>query len=156
MPQLAKAAPEPITNNVQEHSSKILHQINNQLDSSRHDHLLFICYILIAIEFGFLENLHSSLFTDLAVQLNASEMETSILLLSRTVGYTLSTVIAAVVLDKFQKSHRYLAAVLVLGAMAKLVIPYTTSYPIQMALWFMIGSTHGTVDTCLPGTFIIL
>merc|ERR1719414_1460860 len=110
---------------------------NGQSSTTTHTKLLFLCYCLGAVDYGCLETMVASLFSDVSEQLGTSELQMSYIVLGRALSYIFSTFIAAFVMDKFRESHRYYGSVLILGAVATMMIPFTSMYALQMCLWGM-------------------
>jgi len=124
--------------------------LDSEQHSDMHKRWLFICYCLGGVNYGCLETMISSLFSDITQQLHISELETSYIVLGRAFSYIVSTFVAAFVMDRFHASHRYYAAVLIVAAMSTVLIPFSKQYSVHIVLWAMTGYAHGTLDTCLP------
>ena len=112
--------------------------------------LLFLAYALISVNEGGLETLPSSLFTNISEQLSISELQTSYIMLSRSVSYVASTFLTAFVMDTFRATHRYLAVVLSFGAICCCVIPFIKEYSAHFVMWSVLGMCSGTIDVSLP------
>merc|ERR1719361_1450959 len=149
MPQFANAAALERTESLKE-STESSSPADNGDSNTTHKKLLFLCYCLCAVDYGCLETMVASLFSDVSEQLGTSELQMSYIVLGRALSYIFSTFIAAFVIDKFRESHRYYGMVLILGAVATVMIPFTSIYAVQMCLWGMTGFVHGTIDTALP------
>merc|ERR1719361_305808 len=149
MPQFANAAALERTESLKE-STESSSPADNGDSNTTHKKLLFLCYCLCAVDYGCLETMVASLFSDVSEQLGTSELQMSYIVLGRALSYIFSTFIAAFVIDKFRESHRYYGIILILGAVATVMIPFTSIYAVQMFLWGMTGFVHGTIDTALP------
>ena len=112
--------------------------------------ILFLSYALISINEGGLETLSSSLFTNISEQLSISELQTSYIMLSRSVSYVASTLLTAFVLDRFRATHRYYAVVLLLGAICCCAIPFIQEYSAHFAMWSVLGMCSATMDVAMP------
>ena len=135
MPQCANKAAERSIASIEVRTSSTPKAPANDPHSSFQEQVLFICYALIAVDYGALETLPASLFSDITEQLNCSEMETSYLILGRTLGYCGATFATAFVMDKVEASHRYYSTILMLGVIATVVIPIVSEYYVQIMLW---------------------
>ena len=135
MPQCANKAAERSITSIEVRTPSTPKAPANDPDTSFQEKLFFICYALIAVDYGALETLPASLFSDITEQLNCSEMETSYLILGRTLGYCGATFATAFVMDKVEASHRYYSSILILGVIATVLIPIVSEYYVQIMLW---------------------
>merc|ERR1719325_222029 len=90
------------TDSINESSDETTQQSNEQSNTPTHTKLLFLCYCLGAVDYGCLETMVASLFSDISAQLGTSELQMSYIVLCRALSYIFSTFIAAFVMDKFQ------------------------------------------------------
>merc|ERR1719295_633188 len=150
MPQVSKAADTPKSiGSFADNKVLADDKLNEDSKTIVLGRCLFICYCLSCAVYGCLDALASSLFNDLTEQLGTTELQTSYIVLVRTIGYIVSTFLGAFMVDKFKASHRYFAAVLITGATATALIPFFRQYYVQMLLWAATGMVNGTVDTSL-------
>ena len=110
----------------------------------------YLCYALTFGTIGILWALPSALFTQIAHQLDITDLQTSYVILCRNIGYIASCLATAFVLDKFKETHKALAVCLIGAGISCSLIPFTTNYWMQCLLWAILGISTGTVDVTCP------
>ena len=90
------------------------------------------------------------LFASLLQQLNVSEITVASIFASRSIAFCISSIITAIVVDKYVESHRFAALCCLAGSIAFSLVAFVDSLPIQYFLWCVIGTAGGLADVAAP------
>ena len=148
---LPSASPTPgLSITIPDAADNTIDEIQSQTKEIENDKLLFLSYALISINEGGLETLSSSLFTNISEQLSISELQTSYIMLCRSISYVAATFLTAFVLDRFRATHLYFGGLLIIGAICCCAIPFIQEYSAHFVMWSVLGMCSGTMDVSLP------